>query len=44
MPRIVKSPDAMLDEDYSEWIREIKRRSHRTKVSVAVNVKSVQPL
>lgn len=44
MPRIVKSHDVTLDEDYSEWMRDIKHRYRSAQVRAAVKVNSEQLL
>ena len=37
-PRIVKSHDVTLDEDYAEWIAEVKHRYRSAQVKAAVKV------
>ena len=44
MPRVVKSHDVTLDDDYLEWVREIKRRYRSAQVKAAVKVNSEQLL
>ncbi len=44
MPRIVRSHDVRLDEEYSEWMREIKRRFRGAQSRAAVKVNSEQLL
>lgn len=39
-PRIVKSHDVTLDEDYAEWIAEVKHRYRSAQVKAAVKVNS----
>ena len=38
MPRIVRSHDVRLDDEYSEWMREIKRRYRSAQIKAAVKV------
>ena len=42
-PRIVKSHDVTLDEDYAEWIAEVKHsyRSAQVKAAVKVNAEKL---
>lgn len=44
MPRIVKSHDVRLDDEYSEWMREIKRRYRSAQSRAALKVNSEQLL
>ena len=43
-PRVVKSHDVHLDEEYATWIRDIKRRYRSAQVKAAVKVNSEQLL
>ena len=44
MPRIVRSHDVRLDDEYSEWMREIKRRYRSAQSRAAVKINSEQLL
>lgn len=44
IPRMVRSHDVSLDDEYADWIREIKRRYRSAQVKAAVRVNSEQLL
>ncbi|MBR3312851.1 MAG: DUF1016 family protein [Atopobiaceae bacterium] len=44
VPRMVRSHDVALDDEYADWIRDVKRRYRSAQVKAAVKVNSEQLL
>ena len=44
VPRVVKSHDVRLDDEYSDWIRDVKGRYRSAQIKAAVKVNSEQLL